>query len=98
MTRVRDDDVRKLADNMAYPPRALRAERAAAYLSMSTSRFLRMVADHELPEPVRMHGMVMWDRLELDEAFERWKEKQRKARKNTFAAALGIEDDEDDVD
>ena len=35
---------RKLADTFAYPPRALRADRAAAYLDMGTSTFLELVA------------------------------------------------------
>ena len=29
----------KLADDLAYPPRAMRAERAAAYLDMSPASF-----------------------------------------------------------
>src|SRR6266704_689160 len=33
----------KLADSLAYPPRGMRADRAAAYLGMSTSTFLRLV-------------------------------------------------------
>ena len=37
---------RKLQDNFSYPPRAMRAERAAAYLSMSTSTFLALVKEN----------------------------------------------------
>jgi predicted DNA-binding transcriptional regulator AlpA len=57
----------KLADHLAYPPRLLRAERAAAYLSMSTAKFLQLVSDNRLPKPKKLDGMVFWDRLKLDE-------------------------------
>jgi predicted DNA-binding transcriptional regulator AlpA len=64
----------KLSDAMNYPPRAFRAERAAAYLGMSTTMFLRLVDDGDLPPPVRKRGMVSWDRLDLDAAYESWKD------------------------
>ncbi len=60
----------KLADHLAYPPRALRAERAAAYLSMSTAMFLKLVDEGRLPKPKRLGGMVFWDRAKLDEFVE----------------------------
>jgi predicted DNA-binding transcriptional regulator AlpA len=56
----------KLADDLAYPPRAMRADRAAAYLSMSTSTFLKLVDERRLPQPKRLGGLVFWDRLKLD--------------------------------
>jgi predicted DNA-binding transcriptional regulator AlpA len=60
----------KLADSLAYPPRAMRADRAAAYLSMSTVHFLELVKRQRLPQPKRLGGMVFWDRLKLDEFVE----------------------------
>jgi predicted DNA-binding transcriptional regulator AlpA len=60
----------KLQDHLAYPPRALRAERAAAYLAMSKSTFLKLVSERVLPKPVEIGGMRMWDRLDLDAAFD----------------------------
>jgi predicted DNA-binding transcriptional regulator AlpA len=63
----------RLQDQLAYPPRAMRAERAAAYLGMSTSALFRLVADNVLPEPVKIRGMVLWDRLDLDAAFDNLK-------------------------
>jgi predicted DNA-binding transcriptional regulator AlpA len=54
----------------AYPPRAMRAERAAAYLDISPTSFLQLVADGVLPKPVRIRGMVTWDRLDLDSAYD----------------------------
>jgi predicted DNA-binding transcriptional regulator AlpA len=64
---------RKLADDLAYPPRAMRADRAAAYLSMSQSAFLRLVEEGLMPKPVKIKGMSTWDRLELDTAYENFK-------------------------
>jgi len=63
----------KLADSLAYPPRAMRLESAAAYLSISPSSFLRMVEDGDLPAPTKKRGIALWDRLDLDAAFEDWK-------------------------
>jgi predicted DNA-binding transcriptional regulator AlpA len=61
---------KRLQDSLAYPPRAMRADRAAAYLSMSRSAFLGLVDAGTLPKPTRIGGMVLWDRLALDVAFE----------------------------
>ena len=56
----------KLADNLAYPPGALRADRAAAYLSMSTSTFLELVEKGRLPKGKKLAGIRFWVRRELD--------------------------------
>ena len=61
---------RKLQDALAYPPRAMRAERAAAYLDMSRTKFLELVEAKRLPESKIIDGIRVWDRLELDSAFE----------------------------
>jgi predicted DNA-binding transcriptional regulator AlpA len=50
----------KLADAMTYPPHAMRADRAAAYLGMSQSAFLRLVEEKLMPEPVKIKGMTTW--------------------------------------
>jgi predicted DNA-binding transcriptional regulator AlpA len=60
----------KLQDSLAYPPRGLRAPRAAAYVGMSETSFLALVTEGKMPRPKRMKGMAIWDRLELDAAFE----------------------------
>jgi predicted DNA-binding transcriptional regulator AlpA len=80
----------KLADSLAYPPRAMRADRAAAYLSMSQSTFLRLVEEKLLPEPVKIKGMVSWDRLELDAAYEDFKKRGDDDGENTMHKILGI--------
>jgi predicted DNA-binding transcriptional regulator AlpA len=64
---VRDD---KLADRMAYPPRAMRAEQAAAYLSIGRTLFLELVTEGKMPRPVKIKGAATWDRFELDAAFD----------------------------
>jgi len=84
---------KKLADSLAYPPRLLRAERAAAYVAMSTNMFLRMVDAGEMPAPIKLHAMTVWDRLDLDAAVEVWKEKR--SSKNPLRVALGLEEDDD---
>ncbi|HEY2242604.1 MAG TPA: hypothetical protein VGH47_00085 [Xanthobacteraceae bacterium] len=64
----------KPADNKNYPPRLMRLERAAAYLDISPSHFLKLVADGLLPRSVRLRGSVAWDRHDLDTAVERLKD------------------------
>ncbi len=60
----------KLQDGLAYPPRAMRAERAAAYLGMSRSKFLELVDDGRMPKSIHLDGIALWDRLALDVAFD----------------------------
>jgi predicted DNA-binding transcriptional regulator AlpA len=89
----------KLADQLAYPPRAMRADRAAAYLGMSRASFLRLVDDRVLPKSVRITaGMALWDRLELDAAFEAMKERGHRpdTGKNSMHQILGITHDDED--
>jgi predicted DNA-binding transcriptional regulator AlpA len=56
----------KLADGLSYPPRILRSERAAAYLSMSESHFINLVKEGRLPKGKKLAGITFWDRLSLD--------------------------------
>ena len=74
----------KLADHLAYPPRAMRADRAAAYLSMSRAKFLELVEDGRMPRGTEVDGMVLWDRLALDLAFEELARISDDARNNSF--------------
>ena len=83
----------KLQDDFAYPPRAFRADRAAAYLAMGKSKFLELVDEGRLPRPVRIDGIVSWDRLELDEAYERMKREETEHSHNTVDMVLGIRND-----
>ena len=80
----------KLQDHLAYPPRTFRADRAAAYLSMSKSAFLDLVAEGKMPKPIKIGGMTMWDRLELDAALENMKEQEGARRSNPIEEHYGI--------
>ena len=83
----------KLQDNFGYPPRAFRAERAAAYLSMSTSCFLKLVDEGLMPKPVKIKGMTMWDRHDLDGALENLKEQDGARRRNPIEQHYGVNGD-----
>jgi hypothetical protein len=62
----------KLADTLAYPPRALRANRAAA-LSLNVHRNVpRSRGSRTMPKPKKLRGIVFWDRVALDDFVERY--------------------------
>lgn len=44
-----------------------------------------------MPKGIKVHGMTMWDRLELDAAFENLKTKETERRRNTVDMVLGLE-------
>lgn len=50
-------------------PRGLSRVQSAAYIGISPSLFDEMVKDGRMPEPKRINGRVVWDRLRLDAAF-----------------------------
>lgn len=83
----------KLQDGLAYPPRTMKAERAAAYLDMSRSKFLELVDDGRLPKPKIIDGMRVWDRLALDAAVDEFPDRgdgdSVEGRPNTFDTLLG---------
>jgi hypothetical protein len=83
---------RKFQDHLAYPPRAMKAERAAAYLDMSRSKFLDLVDANRLPKPKIIDGIRVWDRLALDAAFNDFPERgdgdNLAGRRNTFDDVL----------
>ena len=76
--------VAKLQDSLAYPPRGLRAARAAAYLGMSETSFLVLVTEGKMPRPKRAKGMTIWDRLELEAAFEALTDEEQTRRRNSI--------------
>ena len=51
-------------------PRGLSRVEAAAYVGVSPSTFDRLVADRHMPGPKRVFARMVWDRRELDLAFE----------------------------
>ncbi len=50
-------------------PRGLARGQSAAYIGTGTTKWDEMVADGRMPKPKRIDGRVVWDRLEIDEAF-----------------------------
>ena len=50
-------------------PRGLSRVQSAAYIGVSPSLFDQMVDDGRMPQPIRINARVLWDRLQLDEAF-----------------------------
>ena len=51
-------------------PRGLQREAAAGYIGVGLTKFDEMVKDGRMPEPKRVDGRKIWDRLALDIAFE----------------------------
>ena len=76
----------KLADQLCYPPRMMRLGRAAAYLDVSPSTYLRMVEEGVMPKPVIHNGLRMWDRVDVDSAVDDLKE----GPANTYDKAMGL--------
>lgn len=63
-------------DAIAWLPRGMRLLDAAAYLGIGKSKFLELVDEERLPKPMRIDGVVVWDRHELDTAIDALKSKE----------------------
>ena len=50
-------------------PRGLSRVQSAAYISVGPTKYDEMVADGRMPQPKRIDGRTVWDRMEIDEAF-----------------------------
>ncbi|MDH2402411.1 XRE family transcriptional regulator [Bradyrhizobium sp. SSUT18] len=48
----------------------MRRADAAAYIGVGVSKFDQLVADGRMPQPKRVDNCVIWDRDELDAAFD----------------------------
>jgi hypothetical protein len=68
----------KLQDVLAYPPRGMNADRAAAYCGLSRSKFLEFVDLGILPQPKIMGGIPRWDRVDLDAAWDALDERHKR--------------------
>lgn len=82
---------RRFQDSVGYPPRYMRAERAAAYLDISRSKFLELVGARRLPKPKAVDGIRVWDRLALETAMDDFTDPgdSDNNRPNSFDAVLG---------
>lgn len=54
----------------AYAPRGLRRDAAADWVGMKPSTFDKLVSEGLMPRGKLVHGCRIWDRYELDRAFE----------------------------
>lgn len=54
----------------SLPPRGLSRTQAAAYIGVSPGLFDEMVRDGRMPGPKRINARTVWDRNQLDAAFE----------------------------
>jgi hypothetical protein len=69
----------------------MKAERAAAYLDMSRTKFLELVDQGRLPQPKIIDGIRVWDRLALEAAFNEFPDRSDDdsvGRRNTFDEIL----------
>jgi predicted DNA-binding transcriptional regulator AlpA len=66
----------------------MRAEQAASYFGMSRASFLRLVDDGVMPAPVKVRAMSLWDRCDLDDAWECLKENDGEPNENTVDRRL----------
>jgi predicted DNA-binding transcriptional regulator AlpA len=51
------------------PPRGLSRVQSAAYIGVSATLFDQLVKDGRMPQPIHLNSRVVWDRLQLDDAF-----------------------------
>jgi predicted DNA-binding transcriptional regulator AlpA len=68
----------------SWVPRGLRAPQAAQYIGVSQSKFYELVKDGRIPAPSPIDGVVVWDRFELDEAFDALKSAASEQRDSTW--------------
>ncbi len=64
------DTRRKGVLPLSVPKRGLSRLEAAEYIGVSYTKFDQMVADGRMPKPKRIDGRVVWDRHQVDLAFE----------------------------
>jgi hypothetical protein len=69
---------RKFQDGCSYPPRMMNADRAAAYLDISKTKFLESVAVDIWPGPRDVGGLPRWDRFDLDAAVDAMSERKKR--------------------
>jgi hypothetical protein len=79
-----------------YPPRLMKADRAAAYCDLSRAKFLELVDDGILPTCKDVGGVSRWDRLELDAACDAMADRAKKSRRPSLDDLLEAEDGEGD--
>jgi predicted DNA-binding transcriptional regulator AlpA len=66
-------------------PRGLSRIDSASYVGVSPSLFDEMVKDGRMPQPKRINARAVWDRNQLDEAFD---ELPSNANRNPWDASV----------
>lgn len=61
---------RRAALPASLPPRGLSRFEAAAYIGVGATLFSEMVRDGRMPRGKRINNRVLWDRRQLDLAFD----------------------------
>jgi predicted DNA-binding transcriptional regulator AlpA len=56
--------------SVSIQPRGMSRVRCAEYLGISPSLFDDMVRDGRMPRPKRINSRTVWDRRQVDQAFE----------------------------
>jgi hypothetical protein len=69
---------RKFQDGCAYPPRMMNADRAAAYVDISKTKFLEGVEKGVWPLARDVDGLPRWDRRDLDAAVDAMSERKKR--------------------
>ena len=62
--------VERVGNVLPLEPRGLNRVKAAAYVGVSPTLFDEMVDDGRMPQPKTVNSRKVWDRKQLDEAFE----------------------------
>ena len=57
---------------------------AAEYIGISATFFDQLVAEGKLPTPIKIGARRVWDRYDLDAAFEAMKEVETESTKNSW--------------
>ena len=57
-------------DDQRIEPRGLSRTEAAAYVGISPSTFDGLVKDGRMPQPKRINSRTIWDRRQVDRAFD----------------------------
>lgn len=65
-----NDTIRVSALPYGVAPRGLNRREAAAYFGVSPALFDELVRDGRAPQPKLVNSRTVWDRLQLDAAFE----------------------------
>lgn len=68
--RLAQSVIRHIKLKRSVPRRGLSRTEAAMYVGVSASLFDAMVTDGRMPQPKRINTRTVWDRRQLDEAFD----------------------------